>query len=180
MTDLNQLPVHVRQAMQRVADVAGTSIEFVDPAPFADLPEPEDNSDIGRMFRNRQAYDAEAAANRAEAELAELKRVAAADLPGKEEIAEMARSYGISGELLLAQYTEKKTAAQEALNARQKTIEATRREAELLRMAVEFGKAKDERDLHALIKIGGDVKNPGHQEARRVVAGILPGWDTWG
>lgn len=158
---------------------AGTSVEFVDPAPFLEAPPPEDTSQLGRMARESAAYNAEAAKNRAEAELAELKRVAKADLPSSEEIAEMSRRYGVSREALLAQFTQKKIEAQEALGKRQAAIEATKKEGVLLAQAVELARAVGERDLPALVKIGQNTADPGYQEARRVVADISPSFTSW-
>lgn len=180
MTTIDELKPWQKSAAEKVAAIAGTHISNVDLTQFADMEAPPDNSSFGRMARSNQAYVEEVATKRQAAELEELKRTAAAALPGKEEIREMAISYGVSAEAILAQYVERKTEAIATLGKRQAAIEATKREGELLSMAVEFGKAKDEKDLHALIKIGGDAKNPGHQEARRVVVGILPGFSTWG
>lgn len=176
-TDLNQLPAHVQQAMQETAAKFGVKPEFVDPAHFADLPEPVDNSYFGRTARQAAAYQTEAAANREAAELEELKATAAADLPGNEELAEMAQNYGVSAERLLAHFTERKAAAQTALGQRKAAIEATRQAAEQQAAEGRLQAAIASRNLSTIIDFGNDQSNPDLAAvARAAMAGIMPAW----
>jgi hypothetical protein len=99
--------------------------------------------------------------------LRELMDRLAADQSTPAEIAEMARSYGISGELLLSQFVAKKTTAQEALGARQKTIEATRRAAEQQAGEARLSEAVASRDYSTIIQVGKDKSNPALQAVAR-------------
>lgn len=185
MTDqkpkFEDLPQHVRDAMQHVADLAGSDVKNVDPVPFLDLPAPlETPAERARRevqeahARRRQRLDVAAAE--------ETKRLASADLPTDDKIAAQARAYGIDPEMLKQTLSDQRDAAQAQVEAANKTL-AQQREAERQAvLKVAYDEALQEAKaghFTALVNIGQSQANPHRNEARAAVAELWPAFDAW-